>query len=89
MSTRKKNTRSSARKQQPISSYFSVKPKHTPIANPAKRLVQSSLTAHPVRSRKLPEEDDVLDLTGSTSPLQDDSDSPPSNKKQRVEAGPS
>ncbi|KAG8747063.1 hypothetical protein FRC10_002479 [Ceratobasidium sp. 414] len=88
MSTRKKNTRSSTRKQQPLSSYFPVKPKPSAVASPSKRLVRSSLTAHPVRSRKLPEDDDVLDLTRSTSPPEDDSDSPPSNKKQRVEVGP-
>ncbi|QRV72382.1 hypothetical protein RhiJN_00396 [Ceratobasidium sp. AG-Ba] len=85
MSTRKRNTRSTTKKQIPLDSYFSVNQKRT---SPPKRLVQSSLAVHPVRSRKVPEDNDVLDLTGSTSPSRSESESPPSHKKQRTAAGP-
>ncbi|KAF8603501.1 hypothetical protein BDV93DRAFT_508432 [Ceratobasidium sp. AG-I] len=87
MSSRKKHPPLSTRKQPLIESYFSSKPRPNAVTT-SKRLVQTSLRARPIRASKSPAKEEILDLTRSTSPM-DESESPPSTKKRKLEPGPS
>ncbi|CAE6538132.1 unnamed protein product [Rhizoctonia solani] len=86
MSPRKKNTSKAGLSKQPtINNFFSSKSKHASTSARPKRLAQSSLAARPLRSKRSPDPEEILDLTHSTSPLRR-SESPPSAKKRKVEA---
>ncbi|CAE6487568.1 unnamed protein product [Rhizoctonia solani] len=86
MSPRKKNTRKSGPFNQPtISNFFSPKSKNKSTSTRPKRLAQSSLAARPLRSKKSPDLEEVLDLTHSTSPVRQP-ESPPSAKKRKLKA---
>ncbi|KAG8715843.1 hypothetical protein FRC11_014092, partial [Ceratobasidium sp. 423] len=86
MSPRKKNTgKAGLSKQSTINNFFPSKSKHASTSARPKRLAQSSLPARPLRSKRSPDPEEILDLTHSTSPLRG-SESPPSAKKRKLEA---
>ncbi|CAE7217649.1 unnamed protein product [Rhizoctonia solani] len=86
MSPRKKNTgKSGPFNQSTINTFFSAKSKHASTSTRPKRLAQSSLTARPLRSKRSPDPEEILDLTHSTSPVREP-ESPPSAKKRKLRA---
>ncbi|KDN48014.1 hypothetical protein RSAG8_03030, partial [Rhizoctonia solani AG-8 WAC10335] len=86
MSPRKKNIgKPGPFNQSTINNFFPAKSKHASTSTRPKRLAQSSLAARPLRSKRSPDLEEVLDLTHSTSPVRE-SETPPSAKKRKLRA---